>query len=97
MKANNGRKALIAIAAAVAMCATTSCEECREVDRVVELHYINGEVETRIFRGVISCRPRLTQDRIPSYYDGCNFVRCVVRFRVLRVDTVPSAEKGGLL
>lgn len=87
-----GRKVLLAIAVAGAVC-LTACERPRKVDRTVELHYINGEVETRTFRGSTSGRPRLTEGVTPSYYDGYNRVRCVVRFRVLRVDTL--AEKGG--
>lgn len=82
---------MLAIATTVAMFAT-ACGEHRQVDRTVELHYVNGEVETRTFQGSTSYRPRLTEDRIPSYYDGYNLVRCVVRFRVLRVDTLE--QKG---
>lgn len=91
-KETKGRKSLLAIAVAVGVC-LTACEQPRKVDRTVELHYINGEVETRTFRGSTSRKPRLTEGYTPSYYDGYNRVRCVVRFRVLRVDTL--AEKGG--
>lgn len=89
-----GRKALLAIAVAVAVC-LTACEQPRKVDRTVELHYINGEVETRTFRGLASWQPCLTDGYTPSYDDGYNCVRCVVRFRVLRVDTLE--QKGGSL
>ena len=91
-KETKGRKALLAIAVAVAVC-LTACEQPRKVDRTVELHFINGEVETRRFRGSSFQQPCLTEGNMPSYYDGYNHVRCVVRFRVLRVDTI--AEKGG--
>lgn len=88
-----GRKALLAIAVAVAVAMTGCGERPREVNRTVELHYVNGEVETRIFRGDAGREPYLTDARIPDYYDGYNRVRCVVRFRVLRVDTLE--QKGG--
>lgn len=91
-KETKGCKALLAIAVAVAVC-LTACEQPRKVDRTVELHYINGEVETRRFRGSASRQPRLAEGYIPFYDDGYNRVRCVVRFRVLRVDTLE--QKGG--
>lgn len=93
-KENRGRKALLAIVVAVAVSASSCNERPRQVNRTVELHYINGEVETRTFRGSTSRQPRLTEGYTPSYYDGYNRVRCVVRFRVLSVDTI--AKKGGL-
>lgn len=87
-----GWKALPAIAVAVAMC-LTACEQ-RQVDRTVELHYINGEVETRTLRGYTNRQPVIyTNYGTPNYNDGNNRIYGVVRFQVLRVDTL--AEKGG--
>lgn len=86
-----GWKALPAIAVAVAMC-LTACEQ-RQVDRTVELHYINGEVETRVLRGGADYQPEIRKGYTPYYWDGYNEVYGVVRFRVLRVDTLE--QKGG--
>lgn len=88
-----GRKALLAIALAVAVCASSCGERPREVNRTVELHYINGEVETRVLRGDIVYQPEIRNGYTPYYSDVYNEVYGVVRFRVLRVDTL--AQKGG--
>ena len=95
-KENKGRKALLAIAVAVAVCASSCNEGPRQVNRTVELHYINGEVETRVLRGYTNYQPGIyTNYGTPNYTDGNNHIYGVVRFRVLRVDTL--AEKGGEL
>lgn len=93
-KETKGRKALLAIAVAVAVC-LTACERPRTVDRTVELHFINGEVETRVLRGTTRYQPRIHAGYTPYYDDVSNQVWGVVRFRVLLVDTL--AEKGGAL
>ena len=97
-KENSGRKVLIAIAVAVAAIATKSCgiKEPHEVERTVELHYVNGEVETRVLRGSTLWPPTISTNYGEPYYkDGCNHVYGVVRFRVLHVDTL--SQKGGAL
>ncbi|WP_289759329.1 hypothetical protein [uncultured Duncaniella sp.] len=96
-KETKGRKALLAIAVAVVVLATASCkwERPREVRRVVELHYINGEVETKVLYGNTYHQPKIHAGYTPYYTDACNNVYGVVRFRVLRADTL--AEKGGAL
>lgn len=92
-KETKGRKALLAIAVAVAVC-LTACERPRQVNRTVELHYINGDVETRALRGYTNYQPEIyTNYGTPNYDDGNNRIYGVVRFRVLRVDTLE--QKGG--
>lgn len=92
-KETKGRKALLAIAVAVAMTTTGCGERPREVNRTVELHFINGEVETRVMRGSTRCQPEIHAGYTPYYNDVYNRVYGVVRFRVLHVDTL--AQKGG--
>lgn len=92
-KETKGRKALLAIALAVAVC-LTACERPLKVDRTVELHYINGEVETRVLRGYTNYHPKIyTNYGMINYNDGNNRIYGVVRFRVLRVDSLE--QKGG--
>lgn len=96
MKENQtkGRKALLAIAVAVGVVMTGCGERPRQVDRTVELHYINGEVETKVLRGNTYQQPKIHPGYTPYYSDGYNKFYGVVRFRVLQVDTL--AQKGGL-
>lgn len=93
-KETKGRKALLAIAVTVGVC-LTACERPRKVDRTVELHYVNGEVETRVLRGSTRHQPKIHPGYTPYYTDVYNKVYGVVRFRVLSVDTI--AKKGGSL
>lgn len=91
----NGQKKklrLALVAATVAAAALTGCERPRPVNRTVELHYINGEVETKVLNGRTNISPRIQGGYTPYYYDG-NYVYGVVRFRILRADTL----KGGAL
>lgn len=92
-KETKGRKALLAIAVAVAVC-MSACEQPRKVDRTVELHYINGEVETKVLKGDTDYQPEIRKGYTPYYSDVYNEVYGVVRFQVLRVDTLE--QKGGL-
>lgn len=93
MKENPKKKPSIALAVAlIAAVALTGCEKPRPVNRMVELHYINGEVETKVLRGSTNIPPRIKGGYTPYYYDG-NSVYGVVRFRILQADTL----KGGNL
>lgn len=81
---------LCAIAIAVSVVMITSCrwEKPRDVRREIELHYINGEIEVKVLYGTTRHQPRIHAGYTPYYTDVCNDVYGVVRFRVLRVDTL---------
>lgn len=75
---------------------TSGCmEKPKEVIRTVELHYINGEIETRVLRGSTYHEPRIHAGYTPYYTDIHNDVYGVVRFQVLKVDTIqPTSRKS---
>lgn len=69
-----------------------SLDKPQYVIRTVELHYINGEVETRKFHGTTYHEPTIEPGYTPYYYDVTNSVYGVVRFKVLKVDTIPTSK-----
>lgn len=86
----------IVMAGIIVIITLSRCEKSPRVKRVVELHYINGEIETRMLYGTTFHQPRIKPGYTPYYTDVENTIYGVIRFRVLQVDTIRvHIEKGG--
>lgn len=69
-----------------------SLQRPQGVIRTVEIHYINGETEIRRLQGTSFRKPRIEPGYTPYYNDDSNCIYGVVRFKVIKVDTIPTSK-----